>query len=388
MKAKKILAALLSSAMVLGAASIPVFAEGVTTAADFKTAIAQGGTVELDGDITLSEYIPIIKDVTIKGNGHTISSSASRILRVSENDVSLTIENTNFVGINNKAERGLQVDGGKTGVKWNFSNISVTGITYYTLNICNDASVTIDAKNSTFSGWGAFNGWSHGYVAEFDNCTFNGYNDKNYNADGWNDFGTFVLEGDTTGATDMAASNCRINLNNCKINASTSGQGNKQYAITFNNPSASNIINITGDETVVTCESNGILVPEVINNNKLNIKAGTYNVDPQAYLADGYVETVSAGTYTVNALNSTSITNGTVKTSIANGEYDQLTADTTTVNNDKTKITYTIEDSNGKSAIKEYNYSSFENFSGDIVYGLILTGIPEDIDVTVTSVIE
>ena len=94
---------------------------------------------------------------------------------------------------------------------------------YYALNIASaNDNVKAVIKNTTLTGWCAFQTWSAGTKATFENCTLIGNNDKTYNADGWNNFATVVINENTTGV--------ELTFNNCRIEANQT-TGNKQYLL-------------------------------------------------------------------------------------------------------------------------------------------------------------
>ena len=74
MKLKKLLATVLTMAMVATAMPVTAFADdGVTDEASLKEALAAGGEVVLDSDITLTEELEIPDGVTLNGNGKAIT---------------------------------------------------------------------------------------------------------------------------------------------------------------------------------------------------------------------------------------------------------------------------------------------------------------------------
>lgn len=244
---------------------------------------ADGSTVTVLRDTTCSEFIAVEKNLTIDGRNCTITSTATRILRILTSDVTVNLKNLVFASTT--AERGVQVDIGVSGVELNIDNCTIPA-TYYAINMCNETSTQINIKNSTIQGWGALNLWGDRYDVVVEDSTLIGHNDKPYNADGWNNFGVIVLEGDTTGKTDDHVTGCSVKLINCTVKA-TSDTGNLQEAILFNGPSASNSVEISGDRTNfiydpgLFCVNNG-------DGNSLTISGGTFSDDVSAYCIDGF----------------------------------------------------------------------------------------------------
>ena len=198
----------------------------------------------LSADITLDQPIFVGRSVVIDGGGHTITTSASRMLRVNQPNVTLSLKNLTVTG-GKKTERGVQVDGGITGAVLRMDRVVLQGITYYGINICNGVGVDITMENSTVTAWGALNLWSADYAVRVYNCTLNGVNDKGYNAAGWNDFATVVLEGDTTGKTTDHSSVIDVSIANSTITA-TQTTGNKQSLIGFNTGATGNNLKLSG----------------------------------------------------------------------------------------------------------------------------------------------
>lgn len=105
--------------------------------------------------------------------------------------------------------------------------------------------MTLSLEGPSLNGRSAINLWSAKYNVYIANSELNGVNDKGYNADGWNDFGTLVLEGDTTGATTEGSSELNVKVVNTKITGSQT-TGNRQYLVLFNDNSAANIVTLNG----------------------------------------------------------------------------------------------------------------------------------------------
>ena len=200
--------------------------------------------IVLTSDIAVSDVIFIGRSVTIDGGGHTLSTTASRVLRVNRPNVALTLKNVSLSG-GSGTQRGIQVDGGITGVTLKMERITLGGISYYGINICNGAGVDITLSDSAVTAWGALNLWSADYAVRVYNSRLNGINDKTYNAAGWNDFATVVLEGDTTGKTTDRSSIIDVTLVNTVISA-TQTTGNRQQLIGFNTGATGNTLTMNG----------------------------------------------------------------------------------------------------------------------------------------------
>ena len=202
------------------------YAIPVATADDLTAALAEGKDVILTAPIQMPEVIEIKNDVTIYGgeNGQLlVPNNADRVINVNDNTgpVTLTLSNVDVVGPTDGAyTRGVSVYH-NSDVTIVADNSSVSA-NYYALNIASaNDNVKAVIKNTTLTGWCAFQTWSAGTKATFENCTLIGNNDKTYNADGWNDFATVVINENTTGV--------ELTFNNCRIEANQT-TGNKQYS--------------------------------------------------------------------------------------------------------------------------------------------------------------
>ena len=205
------------------------YAIPVATDDELAAALANGQDVILTAPVQMPEVIEIKKDVTIYGgeNGQLlVPDNADRVINVNDNTepVTLTLSNVDVVGpTTGTYTRGVSVYG-NTDVTIVADNSSVSA-NYYALNIASaNTNVKATIRNTTLTGWCAFQTFSAGTKATFENCTLIGNNDKTYNADGWNDFATVVINVDTTDV-ELTFKNCHIEANQTT--------GNKQYLISI-----------------------------------------------------------------------------------------------------------------------------------------------------------
>ena len=201
------------------------YAIPVATAAELAEALASGNDVVLTAPIQMPEVIEVKGDITIYGEGEgklLVPDNADRVINITDNTepVTLTLSNIDVVGpTTGTYTRGVSVYGTQN-VTIVADNSSVSA-NYYALNIASaNDNVKAVIKNTTLTGWCAFQTWSAGTKATFENCTLIGNNDKTYNADGWNNFATVVINEDTT--------NVELSFKDCRIEANQP-PGNKQY---------------------------------------------------------------------------------------------------------------------------------------------------------------
>lgn len=187
---------------------------------------ANESNVEILKDISLSNALEINKSVTINGNNHSVecqNGETDRAININDNtdDISLVINNLKVVGpTTGTYTRGISAynNTGKIYIELNECEVSAN---YYAINIAGDnADAEVVANKSTITGWCAAQSWSSNAKFTFDGCNLIGNNDKGYNADGWNDFATIVINDGTT--------ENEFTFNNCNIEANQT-TGNNQY---------------------------------------------------------------------------------------------------------------------------------------------------------------
>ena len=143
----------------------------VATKADLTTAIAAGGYIKLTADIADADAIfTISKDVTIDGDGHTITSSAPRIFLLDTNDIKVTMEDLNMVSTADMVYpndvRGVAIDANTSNISLTLTNCTIdftkpTAIDWtYAINIAgNTSGHTITITGGSYEGANAINVW-------------------------------------------------------------------------------------------------------------------------------------------------------------------------------------------------------------------------------------
>ena len=99
------------------------------TLTDAVAAAQAGDTIVLLADIEATSYIALGKSVTINGNGHKVTSSATRVFRVTTSNVEVILTDVNMVStavrVGQNDVRGISVDASLNGVKLTLNNCSV-----------------------------------------------------------------------------------------------------------------------------------------------------------------------------------------------------------------------------------------------------------------------
>lgn len=206
----------------------------VSDAEGLKAAVDAGKTAVLTDDIALTDAIWANGDVTIVGNDHaiTVPQGVDRVLDLSnttDKPVTITLSGVDLKGpTSGTYTRGISLYNNKQPVTLVMDGCSLSA-NYYAINLAS-ANEKVDAviRNSTITGWCAFQTHSAYANITFENCTLKGINDKDYNADGWNNFATIVVNGYTDGNPDpQGAHDCTLTFKNCRIEA-TRTTGNRQ----------------------------------------------------------------------------------------------------------------------------------------------------------------
>ena len=227
------------------------YATPVSTQEELLVALAKGENVVLTQQVTLPDAIEVAGNVTIYGSENgTLSipdGDSKRVININEQiePVTLTLSGVNVEGPKNGTyTRGISVYGNKN-VTIVVDNSSVSA-SYYALNIASaNENVKAVIKNTTLTGWCAAQTHSANAKMTFENCTLTGNNDKTYNADGWNNFATIVVN-ETAGGSELTFNYCTIEANQTT--------GNVQ-----------NLISIRADSTI-NCDG----CTFIVNGSKLN----------------------------------------------------------------------------------------------------------------------
>lgn len=181
----------------------------VSDATELNTALADANidTVYLANDISLTAPVEIKRSVTIigadDGKSLTITSSDSqRVVNINDNtnDITLTMKNVKVVGpTSGSYTRGISAYNNSGALNIVLDNCSVS-CNYYALNIGGEnKTVDVNVTNSTLTGWCAIQSHSDGAKVNVSKSTLIGKNDKTYNAEGWNDFATLVINSGVSG---------------------------------------------------------------------------------------------------------------------------------------------------------------------------------------------
>ncbi|MBO4933689.1 MAG: hypothetical protein J5441_00760 [Clostridia bacterium] len=206
----------------------------VTTAVAFNDALSAGRSASLENDVALGNTYQVSanQDVVIDGNGNTLSSiNGTRVINIDTAPGASVTLNDVKVDAGDK-ERGVSLYNSENAeVSVNSSELDAD---YYTVNVASNCpNAELNVENSKITGWCAFQTWSANVTINVNNSTLIGLNDKTYNADGWNNFSTIVINEPAQGSV--------ITVRNSRIEANQT-TGNKQTFVSFRAASGATVI--------------------------------------------------------------------------------------------------------------------------------------------------
>ncbi len=163
--------------------AVPDTAAPVSSAEDLTTAVKNGEDVVLTEEIEMPANLQVTSDVTIYGSGTgklVAGEATDRVINVVSNDKPVTIT---LVGLDiespedkgNDHDRAISLYG-NSDVSLVMDNCSVTA-NHYALNVAqSNAKVNVTVRNSSITGYAAFQIQSPNTTAVFENCTLTGIN--------------------------------------------------------------------------------------------------------------------------------------------------------------------------------------------------------------------
>ena len=337
---KKVLATILALVMAIGLCSVSWATEpaSVNSAETLQTAIANGGEVKLDANITLTSMLTISADktVTLDLNGLSITSAG----KVIKNNGILTITDTKGGGkIISTGNTAVGVgDNSKTTIKTaiieSVEGAVITGYaTGATINI--EDGIFSASDNAVVAGNGnrtneAGAERTVGNTINISGGTFNGQiKTPTYVACGiyapWKD--TIKVTGGTfniTGGAGIVARAGSVSVSNATINTTGNATGKVGdsrvvvpcSAIVFDSeaayPALTNTSAISVESGTFTSEADAISVVKPEGEGaveRVAVTGGTFSTDVTEYLAEGKILQKNGDTYT--AVTNSGITSGT-----------------------------------------------------------------------------
>lgn len=256
---------------------------GVTVITGLEADIAaaeDGETVYMTQDVTLDNILTIDKNITLDGNGFTLTSTATRAINVDcSGEViikNLTIKTTSSGYSNSNTERAINVI--QQPVTLTLDNVKATGFKY-TINVAKSSEGSnITISGGEYSGYAAMNITGNDTEVEATGVIFNGINDATLNES--NNYAVISIgDAQDSDVTD----NVILNITGGTLSASSTN-GNRQAAIQLSD--ATNV-DISVDAELSLCD-NFVLFNE--------LSAGTVsfrNDYEDELIAQGYITTAA-----------------------------------------------------------------------------------------------
>ena len=139
---------------------------GYESLVDALEAAQAGDEIALLADVEATEVILIDKSLTINGNGHKVTSSATRVFRVTVGNVEVTLNDVNMVNtavrVGSNDIRGISIDD-VTGVELTLNNCSVDFTDAsatdwsYAVNVVGGSGHTVNVNGGTYEGANVIN---------------------------------------------------------------------------------------------------------------------------------------------------------------------------------------------------------------------------------------
>ena len=195
---------------------------GHRTLQEAIAAAEAGATIDLLADVEASEVILIGKSITINGNAHKVTSSATRVFRVTAGNTEVTLDKVNMVNtavrVGTNDIRGISIDD-VTGVKLTLNNCSVDFTDTsacdwsYAVNVVGGSEHQVVVNDGTYEGANVINVRGSKQTISVKNATLTSLypnNDQYYGACIWvqqNQNSTVEATGNTFNGSNALAFN-------------------------------------------------------------------------------------------------------------------------------------------------------------------------------------
>lgn len=205
--------------------------------------------IVLTQDISVTTILQVKKSMVIDGQGHKLTSTANRVIRMTADNVDLVVKNISVECLNNGEDtRAISLDSGLDGLYLTVENSSLKA-GYYTINITGkngngSSNVNVKIFNSTIEGWAAINNHASNASFVINNSTLIGTNRMPAGSE-TNDFATIVFDGgsffdesSTIVASKLVVNNSiikQISINGKEQRAFSSQYGDLSSEVWFNN---------------------------------------------------------------------------------------------------------------------------------------------------------
>lgn len=209
--------------------------------------VASGGSLTLYEDIAYSDTLLVTttNPITIDGNGHALTSSATRAIRITTDNADVTIDNLNIVvtteRINDSDIRGISIDNAINDVKLTLNNSSVAFTAESTFDWSSGVDIsgnsegdTININGGSYEGANAINIWGDKHIVNIDNATLTSL----YGASEWYFGYGIAVEGsgvavNVANTTFVGSNAAPIGSSNASANTFNMGSSNNTEAMNY-----------------------------------------------------------------------------------------------------------------------------------------------------------
>jgi len=275
----------------------------VSNADELTAALAnnEGKKIFLKNDIFSTTRFSLTENVELYGMGHEIKVGSildeqgketthgdNRVLDVASQsnktykfyDVVITEAQKGAV-TSDTYRRGISLYGSQN-IDVTFDNVKVSS-DYYAINVAGaNNNIVININNSSVaSGYCSFQSWSPNVTFNLNTSTFEGYNNKSYDAAGWNNFSTVVF--------NEGATNNKVTFKDCVLVAGydtfEGGKHNQQTYISFREATGTKVY-LTNTAFIYKINGIDVTTEELVEDNigDFNSWDAIYNSD---YVIDG-----------------------------------------------------------------------------------------------------
>ena len=195
-------------------------------------------TLKLLKDITVSDVIALEGNITIDGNGKTITyTGSSRIINIIVDGLEITLKNLNLVSSASYCERGINIG---ADVDVTLDNVSVKGtnVTYAVNLPATSSGAAVTIKDSDFTGCIALNVWGENVVVNATDSEFTSVDNAAHE-----NYAAIVLNNNG----EYSAENTVINIIGGKI---TALDENDAPSVSVTNSTATGTVNVSNTTDV------------------------------------------------------------------------------------------------------------------------------------------
>ena len=276
-----------------GTGAVKVWAVG--DKATFSKAYTAGAqTIELNNDITdFASVIEIGRDLNLDGNGFAIHNTATRVVRITQPDLTVNFTDLALVSKCTAAKdvRCVSFDDIASNANVLFDNCELSA-SFYCINVIpGPQNLNVTLRNATVAaGWAAINCFANNSTFTIENSTLKGLNDKSESS--WNDFATIVFDGNGLWNAENIGKNGTgntLNITNSVIYASSESTNNQawlalQYGAQHNMVKVDTATRIIDDSD--NDQTSNIFIDAIVGWNNTNNTYTSYDLESEIWIGE------------------------------------------------------------------------------------------------------